>query len=78
MRGFFIDSSLTLRKYYLLEDLLTQIEISNVLGELVSDQNILNIDAPIQELDLSEHRNGIYFVTLSGINDQEVVRLIKQ
>lgn len=58
-----------------LSDDLASIQITNALGELIQQTNLIK---GTNTFDLHEEANGVYFITISSLNKQEVVKIVKQ
>jgi uncharacterized repeat protein (TIGR01451 family) len=56
-------------------EIITKIELTNVLGQIVATENTIDLDAKI---DLSGLNNGVYFVKLFSLGNEKIVKIIKK
>ncbi len=55
-----------------------KVQVFNVMGQLITEQNSRQLDNAQYELDLSNRPSGIYFVRITADNKTHTARLIKQ
>ena len=55
-----------------------KVQVFNVMGQLITEQNSRQLDNAQYELDLSNRPAGIYFVRITADNKTHTARLIKQ
>lgn len=55
-----------------------KVQVFNIMGQLISEQNSKQRDAAQYELDLSTKPSGVYFVRITADNKTHTARLVKQ